>query len=122
MARFAHPVEVYRLRRSIVSHPYGGEPVFADWDDPEHLPEQVLIPDVAIAPGGSDTAHYVDRDQSRLDATLYAPSGVDIQPGDRILAGNDLYEVDGWVQKYLNPFTGWDPGTTIGLRKIRPSQ
>jgi hypothetical protein len=53
--------------------------------------------------------------------TLFAPFGSDIKATDQILLPGDPkpWEVDGDVGDWMNPFSGWKPGQTISLRRVR---
>jgi hypothetical protein len=53
--------------------------------------------------------------------TLFAPFGSDIKATDQILLPGDPkpWEVDGDVANWHTPYTGWAPGQTISLRRVR---
>lgn len=50
--------------------------------------------------------------------TLFVPFGFDVLHGDQVDVAGVLYEVDGDPADWENPFTGWEAGTTIALRRV----
>jgi hypothetical protein len=59
------------------------------------------------------------RDQVEDVWVLLAPYGADITETDVVvLPGGFRYEVDGAPGGFSSPFTGWQPGTQIVLRRV----
>lgn len=53
--------------------------------------------------------------------TLYAPFGTDIRRTDRIelpAPWNGVFEVEGEPGAWRNPFTGWEAGLEVALRRV----
>lgn len=72
----------------------------------------------AVAP--ATTWEPRDGSQQRVvyDALLFAPYGTELGPRDRVTTFLGVFEVEGAPEHWHNPFTGWRPGTAIGLRKV----
>lgn len=47
--------------------------------------------------------------------TLFAPATTDIAHTDQVEVDGVLYDIDGDVARWVNPFTGWQPGVTVAL-------
>lgn len=112
--RFAHGETVTRLRATPKLDPYSGEASGKDWSDPD----QLLIPGVALGPGTTAEAVVDARNEVVTTATLYGEVGMDIVAGDRIRARGVLWEVDGDLEEYRHPMTGWQAGATANLKKV----
>lgn len=105
---------VVRERRRLVEDPYSGEPIRADWSDPEEL----SVEGVAIAP--SSTVEPVNDSRSEVitQMSIYFGPDEDIKPADRIRARSGVWDVQGEIQAYPNPFTGWNPGSELAIKKV----
>jgi len=54
------------------------------------------------------------------NAMLYAPPGSDIRATDRVLLPDGTrWSVIGNVAPFVNPFTGWSPGTTAQIQRVQ---
>lgn len=105
---------VVRERRQMVTDPYDpGAQVPGSWDDPlDVLPlEQAFV-------ASSSSVAPVDatRRQVLTEKSLYCTDpNVDVQVGDRIRRGTELFYVNARPAADTNPFTGWRPAVEIPL-------
>lgn len=55
--------------------------------------------------------------------SLYAPAGADITAGDAVVLNgapqddDERWQVNGDPAEWVNPFTGWSPGTAVALTR-----
>lgn len=80
---------------------------------------RVDITGCAVAPRVAASLDVESRNREGLvvELTLYAPFGADIRHTDLIERQGELYEVEGEVGRWENPFTGSKPGLEVGLRR-----
>lgn len=76
------------------------------------------IADCAVAYGETEDIVGAGRAGVERDATLYAPHGADITARDRIVVGTDVFDIDGQVRPWVNPFTGTTFGLVATLKKV----
>lgn len=95
--------------------PYSGAVVRDDWA----TARQVLTVTAGVEPMAGAEPALVDRGPLRVAFRLYAPGIVAVQPSWRALVRGDLYEVVGEPAQWVNPFTGWAPGTVIEVGVTR---
>jgi len=50
--------------------------------------------------------------------TGYGPPDADVLPTDRVEVRGQVYEVVGEVGVWRSPFTGWEPGVEVALRRV----
>lgn len=109
-----HGETVTRLRRVMVLDPYSQELTQGSWDSPDEL----TIGGAAIAPSSSVEPSADDRQMVVSNMSLYCASGLDVEPADRIRARSGLWDVVGEEMPWVNPFTGWAPGSEYRLEKV----
>lgn len=80
------------------------------WADP------IEVGHVAVAPTSSDE-DTSQGEQVITGLTLYIPTTLDVSYQDRFRVRGDLFEVTGEPFSYTNPFTGWEPGMTVTVRR-----
>lgn len=74
---------------------------------------------VAFAPGRSDEPFRSGGTRMETTATLYDPAGRPVHPLDEFTVRGVRYQVDGDAAGvWVNPFTGWAPGSTIALKRV----
>lgn len=103
---------VERLRAGTKIDPYSGEEIGSDWSNPD-VEEMVA----AVAPGASVEAWQVGRDTVDIAYTLYLPFGADVLVTDRVVVRGETFDVDGLVAGWRSPFTGWEAGTVVQLKR-----
>lgn len=103
---------VTRVRPGEKTDRYGA--TIADWDDAD----EEAITGCAFAPEASSEDHAGGRQAVLAPATLYAPTGADIQPQDRIVVRGETFEVDGDRSDWRNPYSGHRPGISVALRRV----
>lgn len=109
MIPFGHGETVTRVRAARVSDRYNSENVEYDWDDTTDVPIQGC--GVALS---STVDPLLDARQAvDSDFTVFAPSGSDINPDDRLVVRDLECEVVGRPFDWSNPFTGWTPGMVV---------
>ena len=80
--------------------------------------EEFGCPGAFVAPRMSEDLHDTGRAGVVVGLTLFVPFGFDVLHGDRVSVDGVLYEVEGDPADWRNPFTGWEAGTTIPLRRV----
>jgi len=110
--RFAAGETVTRLRAPLVADRYGN--LVPDWDNPDRL----NISDCGVAPRTSDEETEQGRQGVIVGIAVYAPAGADILPSDRVEVRGQVWEVVGEVADWRSPFTGWNPGIVVNLRRM----
>ncbi len=105
---------VTRLRGTPILDPYSGEVTGLDWSTPIEL----AIPDTGIEPRPTSEPVQDARNAVVSGFTLYAPFGVDVTPADRVRVRGTIYDVDGEVAEWRNPFTGWSAGSVVQTKRV----
>lgn len=111
---FTFGVTVTRLRAPLAVDAYSGAATSRDWTAAVSLSSEGF----AVDPGGSVEASTVNREQITTTPTLMGPYGADVAASDRVLVNGVTWEVVGNRSDYLNPFTGWQAGSTWPLRRV----
>lgn len=106
--------QVTRERRQPVVDPYDpGASVPGSWDDPL---DTLALELAFIASSSSDAPLDATRSQVLTEKSLYCTDpDVDVQVGDRIRRGLQVYYVNARPEADMNPFTGWRPTVEIPL-------
>lgn len=84
--------------------------------------DELPIEGCTIFQGASEAILARGRDGVTVDATILTPYGADVLHTDQFRITNaanldGLYNVEGNAGSYKNPFTGWEAGDEIGLRR-----
>jgi hypothetical protein len=108
---FPHGETVTRQRGVMVTDPYSGQATSLDWTTPTTL----SIPGCGFNPGSSSEPVQDGRNAVITKPEVYAPAGMDVLAGDRLVVRGVTYEVSGRPQAWVSPFTGWAPGLVIVL-------
>lgn len=77
----------------------------------------VDIPNCAFVPGGSVERVEPGRNAVVTQPQILAPAGTVAESRDRFTVRGKQYEVDGDPAEYRSPFTGWEPGVVINLKR-----
>ena len=111
---FAYSETITRLRAPLVADAYSAASTRRDWAGAS----SVALEGFALDPGGSSEASTVNREQITTSPTLIGPYGADVLASDRVTIRGVTWEVVGNRADYLNPFTGWQAGSTWPLRRV----
>ncbi len=76
-----------------------------------------LIHDVAVAPGSS-TEDHDGRSAVVTGLTLYMPAGSDVRPTDQLLIRGLVYEADGDLADWRNPFVAGHGGLVQVVKRV----
>lgn len=68
-------------------------------------------------PGGSNE-QVQGQDLLTQQPTVYLPSGTVIGAVDAVRVNGDVYEVDGSPNAPQSPFTAWQPGIVVRLKRV----
>lgn len=111
---FPHGETVTRERRMPVADPYDPtSTVPGSWDDPLDVLE---IPSCFIDTAASTSTDDATRSPVSTTATLHCTTpDVDVQVGDRVRRGADVFYVRERSEADTNPFTGFRPVVSIPL-------
>lgn len=109
MVRHPFGETVERLRATAITDPYSGELTELSWDSPDEL----AIDYVAVEPRPSSEPLEDARNAVVSGYTLYMEYGSDITSADRVRVRGVVYEVEGEVAPWRNPFTGHTPGLVV---------
>lgn len=115
--KYGEPVSV--IRAGQITDPYSGE-VTEDWKNPTEFDP---VPDCAVDNWRTgETAEPTD-DRTRepiIDGLrVFGPPHWDVTGRDRMRVRGIVWEVYGEPFAPRSPFTGWEPGTAVNLRKVR---
>ena len=110
---FPYGETVIRQRASQVTDPYSGTTSGLSWANPS----TVSISGCAFDPGSSGEVLDLARNVTTTQPKVYAPAGSDIKAADRLVVRGVTYEVDGNVAEWRSPFTGWEPGIVVPLKR-----
>ena len=110
---FPHGETVTRQRGTPITDPYSGEATGISWATPTLL----TLPGCGFNPGQSSEPVQDARNAVITRPEVYAPFGSDVLAGDRLVIRGDTYEVDGTPADWRSPFTGWESGMVIPLKR-----
>lgn len=110
--RFPHGETITVIRATTTgTDDYGN--AIEGWD----TATETTIPGCAVALRSEPESGGYDSPAVLVGITVYAPAGTDIRHTDRVRVRGVLYEVDGIPGDWMNPFTGWNPGLEVALRR-----
>lgn len=91
---------------------------FDDYGDPvEGDPNRLTLDNCAVAPRSSSDITERGRQGVIVGLSLFAPYGSDVIHSDLLEVDGVLYEVDGEAGPWKSPFTEWEAGLEIALRR-----
>jgi hypothetical protein len=88
-----------------------------DYGNPTYSTTTITVKDALVAFGSTDEPVDASRDPVDSKITVYLPNGTAIQVGDLFVIRNTNWVQDGQSQDWVSPFTGFDSGTVVHLRK-----
>lgn len=110
---FAHGETVTILRAGSTTDRYSN--TVTDWT----TPTETVISGCAFAPRTTEEDRGNYRQAVIVGLTMYAPPGSDITAADRVRRANDdVFEIEGMPGEWVSPFTGWQAGIEVALRKV----
>lgn len=113
----AYGLTVTRQRAGRKADPYSGDDTLLDWDNTTDVAfENCAVwqeSSVEPAPAGAEL-----RAQVVTVTKVTLPYDADVEPGDRFLVLGKTYEVQGELERYHHPWTGWEPGSVMTGRRI----
>lgn len=111
---FPNGETVTRLRGTPKLDRSSGETIGTDWTAPAAL----AIEGCAFDPGNSTEPLQQGRNAVVTQPAVYAPFGVDVLAGDRLVVRGRTWQVVGDPGDYRSPFSGWEAGTVIHLEAV----
>ena len=111
---FPYGQTVVRLRAGLVNDPYAGTSTRSDWENPD----EQEIPGAFVAQSSTARITSATRTQALESKSLYCPPSADVRAGDRVVAGDETFVVDGVPTADVNPFTGWQPVREVPLERM----
>jgi hypothetical protein len=67
---------------------------------------------------GSSAELVQGQDLLTQQPTVYLPPDVDLTAVDAVVVYGEQFEVDGAPKRWVNPFTGWNPGVEVKLKRV----
>ena len=110
--RFAYDETVVIVRAPLVDGPYGNQE--RDWANATRTDS----PGWGFAPRSGGEATTSDIPAVIVGLTGYGPPGAGVLPTDRMEVRGEVYKVEGEVGVWRSPFTGWEPGVEVALRRV----
>lgn len=98
-----------------VRHAPGGVDQYGD-----PIPGSVTESPIADSFFGPRTSSDVDgrgRDGVTVGLNLFAPIGTDLDRTDQVKVDGELYDIDGEIAPWKHPWTGWEPGIVVALKR-----
>lgn len=88
-----------------------------DYGNPVYTTTTISIKDALIAFGNTDEPVDTARDPIDNSITAYLPNGTVVEESDQFIIRGTNWVKDGDPQTFTNPFTSFDGGTVVKLRK-----
>lgn len=113
---FDHPTKFERLRATATPDPYDPDSKgVPDWSKPQILEFEGFLTEstTSINSDGVRGQVYTGAMLTVTDPAL------DVQVGDRIRQGKQIWQVSGRPSRDLSPFTGWQPTLEIPLENYQ---
>lgn len=67
---------------------------------------------------GSSVESVQGQDLLTVQPAVYLPAGTPLAAIDAVQIRGLTYEVDGSPNTWVNPFTGWQPGVEVRLKRV----
>lgn len=80
-------------------------------------PDRETLVDPIFAPASSTDINDRGRNGATVDASLFLPYGADLLNTDQVEIDSVLYDVVGEIAQWKNPFTGWNAGSEVALKR-----
>lgn len=112
---FPHGVSVTVLTPAVLVDPYSGEPTAEDWTSPA----RTVVRGVAVIPGASVSVTDTQRAGFSTTLTLLMPPGTAVSVRSRVELAGEVWQVAGDIIDYHHPLTGWAPGVSVPIKRVR---
>lgn len=113
---YLHGETAQLLEGTAITDPYSGETGGVDWSTPTVVETWTGI---AVAPKTSTESSEVTRTPLFAGLTILGvPVDSAVTAEHRVRVRGEDYEVEGDPANYHNPFTGWNPGKVVNLKRI----
>lgn len=109
---FRHGEVVQVLTAGTTTDPYSGDDA-PDWT----TPTSVTVSGVGVEPRPSGEPLQDARNQVTSGFTLYFPPDTTVTPQNRVSVRGATYDVLGEPAVWINPLTGWEPGTVVQVER-----
>lgn len=80
--------------------------------------EWALLKGCAFDPGSSSEPRLAGQDRVVVEPTLYAAYDAPVEARDRLIVGDQTFEVEGVARRWASPFSGRRLGCVISLRLV----
>jgi len=80
--------------------------------------EWALLKGCAFDPGSSSEPRLAGQERVIVEPTLYAAYDAPIEAHDRLIVGDQTFEVEGVARRWENPFSGRRMGCVVALRLV----
>lgn len=72
----------------------------------------------SVAPRASTELTDGGRQGVIIGLSVYLPPDAVVGPHDRLEVRGDMFEIDGEPGEWRSPFTGWNPGIEVALKRV----
>jgi hypothetical protein len=86
---------------------------FDKYNRPTTTSSEIVLNNVLVAWGQTNTAESITREQLNINATIYLPSGFQVLETDKFMINNDVYEKEGEAIQWTPPFANFPPVPVI---------
>lgn len=107
-----------RVSEVVLREPFEAGAVDAHGNPVEGWGSPVEVGIYAFNPGTTSEPFLSGHDRVVTEPALYAPTGTVFSPRDRVIVRGVVYQVDGVVLDYRNPFDPSMDGVQVGLKEV----
>lgn len=105
---------IVRQRARSYFDPISQTNVAGDWA----VPDETDLDGAWIAQSSTSSLGDATRTGALEFKSLYCDPDADVQLGDRIRSGSEVYAIDGIPVADTNPWTGWQPVREVPLKRV----
>jgi len=103
-----------RRRAATKTDPYDADSVIEDWEHPDEIEVRGFL-------SSGMSSEQPDAVRSELVTTaqlIIADPSADVRRGDQIVGAAGKWTVQGFPERDMNPFTGWQPTLVCNLLEV----
>jgi len=103
-----------RRRAATKTDPYDSDSVIEDWEHPDEIEVRGFL-------SSGMSSEQPDAVRSELVTTaqlIIADPSADVRRGDQIVGAAGKWTVQGFPERDMNPFTGWQPTLVCNLLEV----